>query len=174
MKNLKKLMERRAELKKQMDALVDKADTEERAMSEEETRAFDEAEKEIQEIDATLACEERARKITEVQPPKEQHEMTVEERAAAEEQAFSDFIMGRVATENRAGEIQLTQGNNGSIVPTTIANRIIKAVRDTRTRPKAKTRIALQHCAVGRFFYEKKSDTRRGPVVGCHSPVFGA
>lgn len=130
MKNLKKLMERRAELKKQMDALVDKADTEERAMSEEETRAFDEAEKEIQEIDATLACEERARKITEVQPPKEQHEMTVEERAAAEEQAFSDFIMGRVATENRAGEIQLTQGNNGSIVPTTIANRIIKAVRD--------------------------------------------
>lgn len=130
MKNLKKLMERRAELKKQMDALVDKADTEERAMSEEETRAFDEAEKEIQEIDATLAREERARKITEVQPPKEQHEMTVEERAAAEEQAFSDFIMGRVATENRAGEIQLTQGNNGSIVPTTIANRIIKAVRD--------------------------------------------
>lgn len=129
MKNLKKLMERRAELKKQLDALVDKADTEERAMSEEETRAFDEAEKEIQEIDATLAREERARKVTEVQPPMAPNAMTVEERAAAEEQAFSDFIMGRVS-ENRAGEIQLTQGNNGSIVPTTIANRIIKAVRD--------------------------------------------
>lgn len=129
MKNLKKLMERRAELKKQLNALVDKADTEERAMSEEETRAFDEAEKEIQEIDATLAREERARKVTEVQPPMAPNTMTVEERAAAEEQAFSDFIMGRV-TENRAGEIQMTQGNNGSIVPTTIANRIIKAVRD--------------------------------------------
>lgn len=38
--------------------------------------------------------------------------------------------MGRTTAENRAGEIQLTQGNNGSIVPTTIANRIIKAVRD--------------------------------------------
>lgn len=130
MKNLKKLLERRAELKKQMDELVSKADGEERAMSEEETAAFDAAETEIRSIDATRAREERARGITEVQPPAEYHEMTVEERAAAEEQAFSDFIMGRTTAENRAGEIQLTQGNNGSIVPTTIANRIIKAVRD--------------------------------------------
>ena len=129
MKNLKKLMERRAELKKQLDDLVAKADAEERAMSEDETKEFDAAEKEIKEIDATLAREERARGITEVQQPTETHEMTQEERAAADEKAFADFIMNRV-TENRAGEIQLTQGNNGAIVPTTIANRIIKSVRD--------------------------------------------
>lgn len=129
MKNLKKLMERRAELKKQLDDLVAKADAEERAMSEDETKEFDAAEKEIKEIDATLDREERARGITEVQQPNENHEMTQEERAAADEKAFADFIMNRV-TENRAGEIQLTQGNNGAIVPTTIANRIIKSVRD--------------------------------------------
>lgn len=129
MKNLKKLMERRAELKKQLDDLVAKADAEERAMSEDETKDFDAAEKEIKEIDATLDREERARGITEVQQPNENHEMTQEERAAADEKAFADFIMNRV-TENRAGEIQLTQGNNGAIVPTTIANRIIKSVRD--------------------------------------------
>lgn len=129
MKNLKKLMERRAELKKQLDDLVAKADAEERAMSEDETKEFDAAEKEIKEIDATLDREERARGITEVQQPTENHEMTQEERAAADEKAFADFIMNRV-TENRAGEIQLTQGNNGTIVPTTIANRIIKSVRD--------------------------------------------
>lgn len=129
MKNLKKLMERREELKQQLADLVDAADQEERAMTEEETRTFDAAEKEIQDIDDTLAREERARNIPTVQQPTEQHEMTVEERAAAEEKAFADFIMNR-AMENRAGEIQLTQGNNGSIVPTTIANRIIKAVRD--------------------------------------------
>ena len=129
MKNLKKLMERRAELKKQLDDLVAKADAEERAMSEDETKDFDAAEKEIKEIDATLDREERARGITEVQQPTETHEMTQEERAAADEKAFADFIMNRV-TENRAGEIQLTQGNNGAIVPTTIANRIIKSVRD--------------------------------------------
>lgn len=129
MKNLKKLLERREELKQTITAMVDKADTEERAMTAEETSAFDAAEKEIQEIDATVAREERARNIPTVQQPSEEHEMTMEERAVAETQAFADFIMNRV-TENRADEIQLTQGNNGSIVPTTIANRIIKAVRD--------------------------------------------
>ena len=129
MKNLKKLMERREELKKKLAELVDTADNEERAMTEEETKDFDAAEKEIKEIDATIAREERARNIPTVQQPAENHEMTQEERAAADEKAFADFIMNRV-TENRAGEIQLTQGNNGSIVPTTIANRIIKSVRD--------------------------------------------
>ena len=129
MKNLKKLMERREELKKKLAELVDAADNEERAMTEEETKDFDAAEKEIKEIDATIAREERARNIPTVQQPAENHEMTQEERAAADEKAFADFIMNRV-TENRAGEIQLTQGNNGAIVPTTIANRIIKAVRD--------------------------------------------
>lgn len=129
MKNLKKLMERREELKKKLAELVDTADNEERAMTEEETKDFDAAEKEIKEIDATIAREERARNIPTVQQPTENHEMTQEERAAADEKAFADFIMNRV-TENRAGEIQLTQGNNGAIVPTTIANRIIKSVRD--------------------------------------------
>ena len=129
MKNLKKLMERREELKKKLAELVDAADNEERAMTEEETKDFDAAEKEIKEIDATIAREERARNIPTVQQPAENHEMTQEERAAADEKAFADFIMNRV-TENRAGEIQLTQGNNGAIVPTTIANRIIKSVRD--------------------------------------------
>lgn len=129
MKNLKKLMERREELKKKLAELVDAADNEERAMTEEETKDFDAAEKEIKEIDATISREERARNIPTVQQPAENHEMTQEERAAADEKAFADFIMNRV-TENRAGEIQLTQGNNGAIVPTTIANRIIKSVRD--------------------------------------------
>lgn len=129
MKNLKKLMERREELKKKLAELVDAADNEERAMTEEEAKDFDAAEKEIKEIDETISREERARNIPTVQQPAENHEMTQEERAAADEKAFADFIMNRV-TENRAGEIQLTQGNNGAIVPTTIANRIIKSVRD--------------------------------------------
>ena len=43
MKNLKKLMERREELKQQLADLVDAADQEERAMTEEETRTFDAA-----------------------------------------------------------------------------------------------------------------------------------
>ena len=58
---LKALTEKRAELVEKMNSLVNQADTENRAMSEEEAAAFDAAEKEIKDLDATLAREERAR-----------------------------------------------------------------------------------------------------------------
>ena len=125
MKKLKALLERRVELQNQMDALVTAADTEERAMTEEETTQFDAAEAEIRAIDATVAREERARNLESPAAPTG----TVEERAAAEEQAFADYVLGRVS-ELRAGEQNMTMANNGAIIPTSIADRIIKAVKD--------------------------------------------
>lgn len=122
--NLKALIEKRAELKAAMEALVGKADTENRAMSEEETAQFDAAEAEIRAIDETLDRAQRARNVMTVESPS-----TVEERAAAEEKAFADYVLGKVA-ELRAGEQNMSMGNNGAIIPTSIANRIIKAVKD--------------------------------------------
>lgn len=122
--NLKALIEKRAELKAAMEALVGKADTENRAMSEEETAQFDAAEAEIRAIDETLDRAQRARNVMTVESPS-----TVEERAAAEEKAFADYVLGKVS-ELRAGEQNMSMGNNGAIIPTSIANRIIKAVKD--------------------------------------------
>lgn len=122
--NVKALMEKRAEYQQTMDDLVKSADTENRAMNEDEIAKFDAAEKEIRAIDETLAREERARGIEHKKAPKE-----VEDRAAEEERAFADYVMGRV-TELRTGEQNMTMANNGAIVPTSIANRIIKAVKD--------------------------------------------
>lgn len=124
MKNLKALMEKRAELQQKMDSLLNAADTENRAMSEEETAEFDAAEKEIRAVDETVSREERARGIDRNPAPS-----GAEERAAAEEQEFADYILGKVS-EMRAGEQNMTMANNGAIIPTSIANRIIKAVRD--------------------------------------------
>ena len=122
--NIKAIMEKRAEYQQTMDDLVKSADTENRAMNEDEIAKFDAAEKEIRAIDETLAREERARGIEHKKAPKE-----VEDRAAEEERAFADYVMGRV-TELRTGEQNMTMANNGAIVPTSIANRIIKAVKD--------------------------------------------
>ena len=124
MTNMKALMERRAELQNQMNDLVNDADSETRAMSEEEVAQFDAAEKEIRAIDETISREERARRIEKKAVPTD-----TEERAAAEERAFADYVMGKV-TELRTGEQNMTMANNGAIIPTTIANRIIKAVKD--------------------------------------------
>ncbi len=122
--NLKALLERREELQSTMNDLVSTADTEVRAMTEEEVAQFDAAEKEVKDIDATVEREERARNAEKKPAPTD-----AEERAAAEEQSFVDFVMGKVS-EMRAGEQNMTMANNGAIIPTSIANRIIKAVKD--------------------------------------------
>lgn len=124
MTNLKALMERREELRQNMETLVNTADTECRAMTEEETAQFDAAESEIRAIDATIEREERTRGVSNLPAPTD-----AEERAAAEESAFVDYVLGR-ASELRAGEQNLTMANNGAIIPTSIADRIVTAVRD--------------------------------------------
>lgn len=121
--NLKALMEKREELQGVMDALVSTADTEERAMTEEETEKFDEAEKEIRAIDETISRADRVRKF---EKPEQRAEENTE---AAEERAFANYVLGR-ASELRAGEQNMTMSNNGAIIPTSIANRIITAVKD--------------------------------------------
>ena len=122
---LKALIEKRAALQATMDGLISTVETENRALNEGEVAQFDAAEAEIRAIDETIAREDRARGIETVPAAAG----TVEERAAEEERAFADYVLGRVS-ELRAGEQNVTMGNNGAIIPTTIANRIIKAVRD--------------------------------------------
>lgn len=125
MKNLKALLERRAELRNTMSALVDAADGEKRAMNEEEVKSFDKAEKELHDIDETLERENRARGID--QSPDLSKDMS--QRQLQEERAFADYVLGR-ASELRAGEQNVSMTNNGAIIPVSISNRIIKAVKD--------------------------------------------
>lgn len=122
---LKKLVEERAELETQLQAILGTAKTEERAMTADEIAKFDEIESKIKAIDATIKAEERARDMANAKPTEPQTEDT----ATVEERAFSDYILGKV-TELRAGEQNVTMTNNGAIIPATIANKIIKAVKD--------------------------------------------
>lgn len=125
---LKKLMEQRADLQAEMEALLNTAKTEERAMTEEEISKFDELEKKINVIDGTIEREERARKMEhkEVKPNE------VEERAVVEERAFANYIRKQcgVYVEERAGEQNLDMGNNGAVIPVTIAQRIVRKVEE--------------------------------------------
>lgn len=123
---LKKLYEQRADKVKEMEAILEKAKTEERAFTEVETTQFDKLDQEIKAIDVTIKAEERARNASEFKPAEQKDQESQEE---LEERAFADYIKGRV-TEMRAGEQNFTTANNGALIPTSIANRIIKAVKD--------------------------------------------
>lgn len=129
---LKKLREKRNDLQAQMNSLLETATTEERAMTAEEAASFDAAEQEIKNIDETIRREERARNLaleTEKTAEARENRAAEDEKktAEAEERAFSNYVMGSGAPENRA---QLTNGDNGDIIPRRIADRIITAVRD--------------------------------------------
>lgn len=124
--DLKGLTEQRNDKVTEMQAIVDKAKAETRAMNEEEMTKFNTLEKEISDIDATIKAEERARDLSlNAVSDKKKEELRAEE---AEERAFANYIRGIV--ENRAGDVNLTVGDNGAVIPSSIANKIIKKVYD--------------------------------------------
>lgn len=117
MKNLKGLTELRNDKVVEMQALVDSAKEEVRAMSEEEVNKFNALENEIRDIDATINAEERARGLEMMEIEKEKPE-----ERAIEEANLLKFLKG----EERALDV----ANNGGIIPTSIANKIIKKVKE--------------------------------------------
>jgi len=122
---LKSLNEQRNDKVTEMQSLVDVAKGETRAMSSEEMEKFTALEAEIAGIDATIKAEERARDLSlNVIDDKKKEELRAEE---LEERAFSNYIRGIV--EQRA-DVNLTTGDNGAIIPSSIANKIIKKVYD--------------------------------------------
>lgn len=135
----KKLKEKRLLLQSEMEKLISNADSENRALSDEESKRFDEIEKEIQDIDRTIATEERARKLEVVEDKNttgagQNTELRAEETAKAEERAFANYIRGIV--EDRAGETAdssttaMKVTDNGAVIPQSIANKIIEKVVD--------------------------------------------
>lgn len=129
MEFLKKMRENREEKVKAMENVLNAAKTENRAMTAEEQEKFGNIEKEIADIDKTIEAEERAieakNKNAGGGEPKKETQEELEERA------FVKYVLGAAAgLEERAGELNLTMANNGAIVPTSIANKIIKKVKD--------------------------------------------
>lgn len=126
--NLKKLLELRNDKVVALQALMNKAKTEERAMTTEEMTSFETLEGEISGLDKTIKAEERTRNlaITGITDEKKE-ELRAED---VEERAFANFIRGEVS-ENRAEVLSTTA--NGAVIPKTIANKIIEKVKDIST-----------------------------------------
>ena len=116
----KKLKEKRLLLQSEMEKLIGTAESENRALSDEESKRFDEIEKEIQDIDRTISTEERARKLEVVEDKNaasddKNTEQRAEETAKAEERAFANYIRGIV--EDRADGAAMKLTDNGAVVP---------------------------------------------------------
>lgn len=123
--DLKSLTEQRNDAVQAMKDMTDAAETEHRAFTDAETAEFDKLEKSVKTLDSSIERMERARDLSlNVISPKRREALEKEE---LEERAFESYIRGVV--EERA-DANLTKGDNGAVIPTTIANKIIKKVHE--------------------------------------------
>lgn len=123
--DLKSLEEQRNEAVQAMKDMTSAAETEKRAFNDEEAKKFDELEATVKKLDASIERMQRARDLElNVTAPKKKAELTKEE---LEERAFESYI--RDVVEERA-DANLTKGDNGAVIPTTIAKKIIKKVHE--------------------------------------------
>ena len=134
--NLKTLTEQRADKQNEMETLLNTVEAEQRAFTDEENELFTQLETDINNISKTIENIKKGRELAkepteeEVEEKKEEEEEVKEneERALNEERAFEKFIRGVLAEER--DDINLTKGDNGAVIPTTIAKKIIKKVYD--------------------------------------------
>lgn len=133
MKNFKKLIEKRNELVMQMDNLVKVADEETRALNEEETTKFEGLQKEVADIDKTLKLAQEERSLMSVSDDETPAKTDKKAMAMAEERAFANFLRNGETTfsdtETRS-DVNLAKGDNGVLIPTTIAERIVSTVKN--------------------------------------------
>ena len=122
--NEKELIEKRNDLQSKMEGILNKAKIENREMNEEEIKNFDDTEKEIKNIDATLERMEKMNKM-ENKKVEDKKELTQEEKDVKN---FATFIRNTVNGIQNDTATQLTKGDNGVVIPKTIAQKIIDKV----------------------------------------------
>lgn len=124
MKNFKKLIEKRNSLVEEMNQLITVAEEETRALNEEETTKFGELTEEVRSIDATLQLANTD--LTTIDNP---DNTTNTDATEDETRAFATYLRTGRIEEIRA-DVNFTTGNNGAIIPRTIADKIIETVKN--------------------------------------------
>lgn len=133
--NQKELLEKKNDLITRAETTLNKAKAEKRELTDAEMAELAEIRDNVRKIVKALDLDdffdregEISRKPAAVVETKlEGEEQVDEDRACKEERAFANFIRG-INLNTR--ENNMTFGDNGAVVPTTIANRIIKKVYD--------------------------------------------
>lgn len=123
----KQLIEKRNALIEEMEKMVEACETETRAFNEDENKRYEEITKELNDLDATLKAADELDEKRSYQPIEKPDE--TKDRAELEERAFENYIRGTLDLETRA-DVNLTKSDNGAVIPSSIANKIIEKVKE--------------------------------------------
>nr|DAO60727.1 MAG TPA: major capsid protein [Caudoviricetes sp.] len=124
---MKALQEQRNAAVEELKALTAKVEAEVRAFTEEEDTKFTELEQKVKDLDASIDKLERASSYNLTENTAKEEKKVEEKEEVKEERAFENYIRG-IVLEERADN--LTAGDNGAVIPKTIANKIIQKVHE--------------------------------------------
>lgn len=158
--NEKAYLERREGVITQLQALVDACGAETRAFTQEEQTQYETLMGELNGIDGMLKVADETRAVADWTPAAGQ-----EDKEALEERAFADYVLGKSA-ELRTGEQNVTMSNNGAIIPTSIANKIIKAVYDLCPILSGATRYHIKGTLKVPVWGKSGTDSKHDIAVG--------
>lgn len=123
--DLKKLIEKRNALIEEMSALADTAIKEERAFTEEETASYDQKKNEVEALDLTIG---RCREQRSVELSEGEAEEKLD-AVKAEERSFVEYIKAKTNNTELRADVNLTTGENGAVIPKSIAKKIIDLIQ---------------------------------------------
>ena len=134
--------EKKNDLITRAEAVVNKAKEEKRELTSDEMQELAEIRDDVKKIKEALGLDDDYRALEDAEPkadnePKEGEEMNtnacgdqekreLEQRAVDEEKMFESYLRDRLNERTN----NMTTGDNGKVIPQTIANRIIKKVYD--------------------------------------------
>lgn len=122
--NLKALIEKRNAIVEEMNEMFKTAETEVRALTEDEQAKFEAKTAELKALDKTIEGAKDMRAMDAMDVPAEERKAVKKDEKVedVEARAFETLIR-----ENRTGE--MAKSDNGAVIPTTIANRILDTVK---------------------------------------------
>ena len=128
--NFKELIEKRNALVDQAQKLFETADAEKRALTADEMASYEAISKEIKDIDKTLNLAKEARSFEMGKAKEKQEHRSAQEQYEMECRAFEAYVRkGESALQTR-DDSNWVVGENGAVIPTTIANKIIETVEN--------------------------------------------
>ena len=128
--NFKELTEKKNDLITRAESIVNDAELNKRELTDDEKEELAEIRDDVRDIKAKLDALEMIAAETKTEKKEEVNEMaedkrTLDDTEALEIRAFDDYVRGVVNERTN-----MEKSANGAVIPTTIANRIIKRVYD--------------------------------------------
>ena len=125
--NKKKIFEAYNDARAEMKGIIDKAETENRNLTDEESKQFDELKKKATDYMKTYQKMNEMDDFKDIDAPKDAQKMSTEEKDTKD---FAGYIRAMVTKSPLDVDSNITKTDNGAIVPKTIASKINDRVKD--------------------------------------------